>query len=239
MQRIIEASLNHSCYTIIQGAVPKTQVLLAERWDKIFFTGGATVAHIVAKAAAPHLTPIVLELGGMNPAIVSRSANPRLVACRLLWGKLFNAGQVCTSHNYTLVNKAIFPAVVEEFKKAYKEFYPRGAKASQDYSRIINEEAFRRLKAMVECSEGKIIMGGTMDEKECFIELTLVQVNSTDDPLLIQESFRPLMPIMAVKNLNEAVNIANKIQGTPLGTYPFSTKVDTERSIYPYPSIYC
>ena len=112
MQEIIEASLDPSCYSIVQGGVPETQALLAERWDKIFFTGGATVGRIVAKAAAPHLTPVVLELGGINPAIVSKSANPRLVARRMLWGKTLNAGQVCTSHNYLLIERELMPAVV-------------------------------------------------------------------------------------------------------------------------------
>lgn len=109
MQEIVEAALDPSCYSIIQGGVPETQALLAERWDKIFFTGGATVGRIIAKAAAPNLTPVVLELGGINPAIVSRSANPRLVARRMLWGKTLNAGQVCTSHNYLLIDRQMVP----------------------------------------------------------------------------------------------------------------------------------
>ncbi|KAL4921672.1 Aldehyde/histidinol dehydrogenase [Aspergillus aurantiobrunneus] len=229
MQRIIESSLDPSCYTFVQGAVPETQALLAERWDKIFFTGGATVGRIIAKAAAPHLTPVVLELGGINPAIISKSADPRLVARRLLWGKLMNAGQVCTSQNYLLVDRSIVPAVVDEFQKAYKEFYPRGAKASPDYSRIVNEGAFHRLKGMIDNSKGKILMGGTMDEKDLFIEPTLVQVDSPDDSMLVQESFGPLIPILPVDNLDEAVNIANNIQSTPLGLYPFGSKADTER----------
>lgn len=230
MQQIIEAALDPSCYTLVQGGVPENQALLAERWDKIFFTGGATVGRIIAKAAAPHLTPVVLELGGINPAIVSKTADPRLVARRMLWGKLMNAGQVCTSQNYLLVDRSLVPAVVEEFKKAYKEFYPQGAKASPDFSRIVNEGAFRRLKGMIDDSQGKILMGGTMDEKELFIEPTLVQVESADDSMLVQESFGPLIPILPVDNVDEAVNIANGIQSTPLGLYPFGSKVDTERS---------
>ncbi|EAU36505.1 conserved hypothetical protein [Aspergillus terreus NIH2624] len=229
IQQIVEASLDPSCYTVIQGGIPETQALLAERWDKIFFTGGANVGRIVAKAAAPHLTPVVLELGGLNPAIVTKNANPRLVARRLLWSKLMNAGQICTSQNYILVDRAIVPAVVEEFKKAYKEFYPNGAKASPDYSRIINEGAFQRLKGMIDNSKGKILMGGTMDEKERFIEPTLVQVDSTDDSMLVQESFGPLIPILPVDNLDEAVKIANGIMSTPLGIYPFGTKAETEK----------
>ncbi len=233
MQKIIESSLDPSCYTFVQGAVPETQALLAERWDKIFFTGGAAVGRIIAKAAAPHLTPVVLELGGINPAIVTKSANPRLVARRMLWGKLMNAGQVCTSQNYLLVDRSLVPAVVDEFKKAYKEFYPRGAKASPDYSRIVNEGAFHRLKGMIDNSQGKILMGGTMDEKDLFIEPTVVQVESPDDSMLVQESFGPLIPILPVDNLDEAVNIANSIQSTPLGLYPFGSKADTEKSMFP------
>ncbi|BCS24570.1 hexadecenal dehydrogenase [Aspergillus puulaauensis] len=229
MQKIIESSLDPSCYAFVQGAVPETQALLSERWDKIFFTGGASVGRIIAKAAAPHLTPVVLELGGINPAIVTKSANPRLVARRMLWGKLMNAGQVCTSQNYLLVDRSLVPAVVDEFKKAYKEFYPRGAKASPDYSRIVNEGAFHRLKGMIDNSQGKILMGGTMDEKDLFIEPTVVQVESPDDSMLVQESFGPLIPILPVDNLDEAVNIANNIQSTPLGLYPFGSKADTEK----------
>lgn len=230
MQKIVEASLDPSCYTVVQGGVPETQALLAERWDKIFFTGGANVGRIVAKAAAPHLTPVVLELGGINPAIVTKTANPRLVARRLLWGKLLNAGQVCTSQNYLLVDKDMVTAVVDEFKKAYKEYYPQGAKASPDYSRIVNDAAFQRLKSMIDSTNGKILFGGTMDEKERFIEPTFVQVESPDDPLLVQESFGPIIPILPVENLDEAINIANGIQSTPLGIYPFGSKADTDKS---------
>lgn len=230
LQQIVEASLDPSSYSVIQGGVPESQALLAERWDKIFFTGGATVGRIVAKAAAPHLTPVVLELGGINPAIITKNANPRLVARRLLWGKLLNAGQVCTSQNYLLVDRAVVPAVVEEFKKAYKEYYPKGARASPDYSRIINDNAFQRLKTMIDNTKGKILLGGTMDEKERFIEPTIVQVDSPDDSLLVQESFGPIIPILPVDNLEEAVNVANGIQSTPLGIYPFGSKADTDKS---------
>lgn len=230
IQQIVEASLDPSCYTVVQGGIPESQALLAERWDKIFFTGGATVGRIVAKAAAPHLTPVVLELGGINPAIITKNANPRLVARRLLWGKLLNAGQVCTSQNYLLVDKAVLPAVVDEFKKAYKEYYPQGAKASPDYSRIINEGSFHRIKSMIDNTQGKILLGGTMDEKELFIEPTIVEVNSPDDSLLVQESFGPVIPLLAVDNAEEAVQIANGIQSTPLGIYPFGSKADTDKS---------
>lgn len=188
IQKICEASLDPSCYTVVQGGVAETQALLAERWDKIFFTGGAHVGRIVAKAAASHLTPVVLELGGINPAIVTKTADPRLVARRMLWGKIVNAGQLCTSQNFLLVDKSLVSRVVEEFKKAYEEFYPMGAKQSPDYSRIVNEGHFQRLKSMLDNSRGKILLGGAMDAKERFIEPTVVQVDSVEDSLCTQDS---------------------------------------------------
>lgn len=230
MQKICEIALDPSCYAFVQGGIPETQALLAERWDKIFFTGGANVGRIIAKAAAPNLTPVVLELGGINPAIVTKNADPRLVARRMLWGKLMNAGQVCTSQNYLLVDKTLVNRVVEEFKKAYKEFYPKGAKDSPDYSRIINDGAFQRLKSMLDNTKGKIMMGGTMDEKERFIEPTVVLVDSVDDSLCVQESFGPFIPILPVENLDEAINLANGVQSTPLGLYPFGNKADVAKS---------
>lgn len=235
IQKICETSLDPSCYSVVQGSIPETQALLAERWDKIFFTGGANVGRIIAKAAAPHLTPVVLELGGINPAIVSKTADPRLVARRMLWGKTVNAGQLCTSQNYLLVEKTLVPRVVEEFEKAYKAFYPNGAKKSPDYSRIINKGHFQRLKSMLDNSKGKILLGGTLDEQELFIEPTVVQVYSVEDSLCAEESFGPFIPILSVENLDEAISLANMVQSTPLGLYPFGSRADVAKSIFYVP----
>ncbi|PYH46787.1 hexadecenal dehydrogenase [Aspergillus saccharolyticus JOP 1030-1] len=227
IQRIIEAALDPEAYIVVQGGVSETQALLAERWDKIFFTGSANVGRIVCKAAATHMTPIVLELGGLNPAFISRNADPRLVARRLLWGKTLNAGQLCTSQNYMLVERPILPAVVEEFKKAYSEFWPQGTK--KDFSRIIDDASFQRIKRMVDNTKGKILLGGTMDEKERFIEPTLVQIDSINDSLVTEESFGPLLTILPVDSLDEAIEIANGVQATPLALYPFGTKAEAEK----------
>ncbi|KAJ5638077.1 hypothetical protein N7490_007956 [Penicillium lividum] len=231
IQKLVESSLDPSCYSVVQGGIAETQALLAEKWDKIFFTGSTNVGRIIAKAAAPNLTPVVLELGGINPAFVTKSADPRLVARRMLWGKLVNAGQICTSQNYLLVDKTMVDRVVEEFKKAYKEFYPNGAKGSPDFSHIINEASFRRLKSMLDNSKGKILMGGTMDEKELFIDLTVVQVDSVEDSMCTQESFGPFLTILPVDNLDEAISLANGVSSTPLGIYPFGSKAEVEKII--------
>jgi hypothetical protein len=229
LQDIIEAGLDPSVVRVVQGGVPQVQALLAERWDKICFTGSATVGRIVAKAAAPNLTPVLLELGGRNPAFITKKADLRLAARRLLWGKTFNAGQICLSQNYILADKEVVDGLVAEFRKAYAEYYPNGVKESPDFCRIVNDGAFRRIKSLIDNSKGKILLGGTMDEKERFIEPTIVQVDSVDDSLMTSETFGPVITILPVNNLDEAIQIANDIDSTPLAVYPFGTKQEVEK----------
>jgi len=228
LERIVSA-LDPDCYGCIQGSVPQTTALLDQKWDKIFYTGSVNVAKIIAKKAAETLTPVTLELGGKNPAIVTKNADIRLAARRLLWGKFLNSGQVCISHNYTLIDKEVFSAFVREMKTAMKEFYPDGAKGSPDYGRIINNRQWKRLKGMIDNSKGKILIGGTMDETDRFIEPTVIQVDSIQDSLLVDESFGPILPVLAVDDLDQAIRLANEIHATPLGAYPFGNKSETEK----------
>ena len=229
MERIIKEYLDSSCYTVVQGGIPETTALLEQKWDKVFYTGSGAVGKIIAKKAAETLTPVTLELGGQNPAIITKNADSRLAARRLLWGKFLNAGQVCTSQNYILIDKEILPAFINELKTAMAEFYPAGAKASPDYGRIVTEKQYHRLKGMIDNSKGKIIMGGTMDETERFIEPTVVLVDDVQDSLIVEESFGPLIPILPVNNLDEAIRIAREVHSTPLGLYPFGNRKETDR----------
>lgn len=229
MQKIMAAALDPDCFTCVQGAIPQVKALLAEQWDKIFFTGSVNTAKVVAKAAAVYLTPTVFELGGKNPAIVTKKADPHLAARRLLWAKTMNAGQVCISQNYILVDREVLPVLVAELRSAYKEFFPDGAKKSDDYARIVNLKSFERLKGMLDNSTGKIVLGGEMDADQLFIEPTVVEVSDVNDSLLIEESFGPLIPILPVDNLDEAISIANSIHATPLGTYIFGDKKEAAK----------
>lgn len=229
MQQIIAETLDPDCYTCVQGGIPETTALLAEKWDKIFFTGSVNTAKVVAKAAAVNLTPVALELGGRNPAIITKKANTRLAARRLLWSKTMNAGQVCISQNYTLVDKDVMPTFIAEMKAALKEFFPNGAKDNPDFGRIINRRSFDRLKKMLDSSSGKIVAGGTMDADKLFIEPTLIEVTDVNDSLLVEESFGPLMPVLPVDNLDQAISIANSIHATPLGVYAFGSKEETNK----------
>jgi len=229
MQNIIAKYLDASCFAVVQGAIPETTKLLEQKWDKIFYTGNATVGTIIAKKAAETLTPVTLELGGRNPAIITKNADPKLAARRLAWAKVMNAGQVCVSQNYILVDKEIMPAFIDGMKAAFKEYFPAGAKASPDYGRIVNNRQWSRLKKMLDESKGKILIGGTMDEADRFLEPTVVQVDSIDDSLMMDESFGPLIPVYPVSNLDEAIRIANSVHDTPLGIYPFGNKKETEQ----------
>lgn len=231
LQKIIESSLDSSCYKVVQGAVPEATALLNEKWDKIFYTGSASVGTIIAKKAAETLTPVTLELGGRNPAIVTKNADIHLAAHRLLWAKLLNAGQVCISQNYTLVDSEVLEAFVAEMQASLKIFQPNGARHTDDYGRIINQKQWNRLKTMLENSKGKIVAGGDMDEADRYIAPTIVIIDSPNDSLMQEESFGPLIPILPVKNLDEAIRIANETDDTPLGLYPFGNQEETDRCL--------
>ena len=228
MQSILANYLDSSCYTCIQGAVPETTALLNLKWDKIFFTGSVKVAKIVAKKASETLTPYVLELGGRNPAIVTKNADLRLAARRLLWAKFHNAGQICVSQNYILVEESALSHLIKEFKEAIQEFYPDGAKQSPDYGRIVNKPQWERLRGLVHNTQGKTIIGGAMDEADFFMEPTFIQIDNPNDSIMLEENFGPIVIILPYKSLDEAIRIARETQSTPLGIYPFGTKRETD-----------
>lgn len=229
LQKIIEKTLDPDCFAVVQGGVAETTKLLEQKWDKIFYTGSANVGTIIAKKAAETLTPVTLELGGRNPAIITKNANIRLAARRLVWTKSINAGQVCLSHNYTLVDKDVLPGLVAEMKKVLKEFFPNGMRSSSDFGRIVNSRQWTRLKQLLDNNKGKILFGGSTDEADRYIELTAIKVDNFHDPMIMEESFGPLMPIIAIENLDEAIKIANEVHATPLAVYAFGNSRETDR----------
>ena len=231
VQKVIEDYLDQSCYRVVQGAIPQSTTLLEQKWDKIFYTGSTSVGTIIAKKAAETLTPVVLELGGRNPAIVTKNADIRLAARRLLWSKIHNAGQVCISQNYTLVDKEVFEHFVLEMKKAMKEYYPNGTRHTEEFGRIVNNRQWQRVKKMLDESQGQILMGGDMDESDRYIAPTIIKISSLADSLMMDESFGPLIPLLPVSNLDEAIRIANEVHATPLAMYPFGNKTETDRCL--------
>lgn len=238
IKKIVTEYLDPSSYAVVNGAIPETTTLLNEKWDKIFYTGSPPVGTIIAKKAAETLTPVTLELGGLNPAIITKNADPRLAARRLLWSKLHNAGQVCISQNYVMVEKEVLPAFVEQLKITMKEFFPDGVKKSPDFARIVNNRHFHRIKKMLDGTRGKILFGGDIDESENYIGITVIQVPDANDSLIVDESFGPLIPILVVDNVDSAIRTANSVDPTPLALYAFGSKAETNKSMSNFPQYF-
>lgn len=231
IKSIVESCLDPESYRVVNGAVPETTALLDQKWDKIFYTGSANVARIICKRAAENLTPVTLELGGRNPAFVTRNADLKLAAKRLLWAKTLCAGQVCLSQNYVLVEREAVDEFIKQLNAASKAAFPNGAKAAPDLCRVINERHFLRMKKMVDESKGKIVMGGEMDQSELFIAPTAVLVDSVEDSMMKEESFGPVFSIIPFDNLGHAIDIANSVDPTPLALFGFGTREEFNRLI--------
>lgn len=231
VERAVTSALDPSCYRIVQGAIPETTALLDQKWDKICYTGSTAVGTIIAKKAAETLTPYTLELGGRNAAIVTRNANVKLAARRLTWGKIQNAGQVCISQNYNLVQDSVVDEFVAAMKTSLGQFYPSGTRNTEDYGRIVNARQFARIRALLASTTGKIVHGGDMDEEDRYISPTIVLCSSADDPILQEESFGPLIPILPFSTLDDAIKIAQSIDSTALGFYPFGSDAEVARML--------
>ncbi|CAJ2502676.1 Uu.00g100700.m01.CDS01 [Anthostomella pinea] len=231
MKEMIEKYLDPTAFSVVNGMIPETAALLNEKWAKIFYTGGLTVAKIVARKAAETLTPVTLELGGRNPAFVSRSSDLALAARRLMWGKTLNAGQVCMSHNYVLVERDVVDDFIKCINATYKEFFPQGCQASPDYARVVNERQWDRMKKMLDTTKGRIVMGGELDRADRFISPTAVLVDSVDDPMMAEESFGPIWAILPYDDLDEAIKTMNTVDPTPLSLMTFGSKAENEQII--------
>lgn len=229
LAKIIESSLDPSAYACIQGAIDETTALLDQKWDKVAYTGGIPVGKIIAKKMAETLTPVLLELGGINPAIVTSSANVDMAAKRLLWGKTLNGGQVCLCQNYIVVPEDQMTTFVDATKKYLKQFFPDGTKGSSDYSRIVNERAFDRIMGILKQTKGKVIIGGASDRSQLWIEPTLILLDDTDDILMREEVFGPLQAIIPVKSDEEALEIARKFSDNSLTLFAFGEKKETDK----------
>jgi beta-apo-4'-carotenal oxygenase len=229
-KELVENYLDPSAYKVVNGAVPETTALLDQRWDKIFYTGGFNVARIIAKKAADTLTPVTLELGGKNPAFVSKNADLYLAARRLMWGKTMNAGQVCMSQNYVHVDRAVVDDFIRFLNAAYKDFFPNGPKVSPDFARVVNTQHFDRIKKMLDTTKGKIVMGGETDREDLYIAPTAVLVDSIEDSMIQQESFGPIWAILPYDNIDDAIKLVNQVDPTPLSLMTFGTKDENEKS---------
>ncbi|MGI6421644.1 MAG: aldehyde dehydrogenase [Syntrophomonadaceae bacterium] len=218
-RRIIQDTFLDGHVALIEGGIEVGQALLEQKFDHIFFTGGSHIGRIVMEKAARHLTPVTLELGGKSPCLVEPDLNPRLSARRIVWGKFLNAGQTCVAPDYLLVNHLVKDKLIEEMQRAITSFYGPDPQNSPDYPRIINQSHFRRLTGLMK--GGRIICGGQTEEESRYIAPTLIEEVSWEDPVMGEEIFGPLLPIMEYQELDEALEMINK-QPKPLALYLFS-----------------
>jgi aldehyde dehydrogenase (NAD+) len=212
----------------IEGGADVTTEILKHKFDYIFYTGSTAVGRIIMKAAAEHLTPVTLELGGKSPTIVDRDAESYLevAAKRIVWGKLLNAGQTCIAPDYVLVHKDIEQKFVAAVKKVIKSFYGENPKKSDDYSRIISQKHTQRLGNLLEGNRDKIELGGEIDEVEKYVSPTLLRNPDPNTALMQEEIFGPILPILSMDSIEKACDFINN-RPKPLALYIFSNNQKT------------
>lgn len=211
--------LDSSCYKVVTGGPVEATALLRERFDFICFTGSTTVGKIIHAAAAKHLTPTMLELGGKSPTYIDDSVDITLTARRLLWGKCVNAGQTCIAPDYVLCSRKVQEKLLGVVPKIIREFFGDNMQDSPDFPRIVNDRNFSRLVQMLD--NGRVAYGGNYDAKDRYIELTVLTDLKETDLAMTEEIFGPILPIFNVESAYEAINFIKKRE-KPLSLYLFS-----------------
>lgn len=204
---------------VVQGGVEVTTALLEERWDKIFFTGSTAVGQLVYQAAARHLTPVTLELGGKSPAIVLRDCDVAMTAKRLVWAKLLNAGQTCVAPDYVLIERPVYDEVVASIKNEMQHYPQQSSAMGENYLRIINERHTDRLAALIQPEQ--VTYGGAVERDERFVAPTLLEHVGWDDPVMQEEIFGPLLPVLPFDDLETEIQRIRS-GAKPLSLYVYS-----------------
>ena len=228
LARLIPRYLDPHAFAVVEGGVPETTALLEQKWDLIFFTGSPQVGKIIHQAAAKHLTPAVLELGGKNPTVVHSSANLRSAARRIAYSRFINSGHICTAPDHVLVWPEVKDDFVAEVKAAITDFYGEDPKASPDYGRVINDRNFERLVAFFD--SGTVVAGGVADAAERYIAPTVLVDVSPDSPIMQDEVFGPILPILEINSVEKVVDWVNS-HPRPLGLYVFAEDDDVVEQI--------
>lgn len=218
--KIVRETFDPQHVIAILGDATLAQDLLKKRWDYIFFTGSVAVGKIVAKAAAENLTPVTLELGGKNPCIIDDTANLKLTAKRIVWGKFMNAGQTCIAPDYIIVNQKIKIQLIGHLIIAIKNAFGDNPEKSPDFARIINTQHWQRLHNLID--PNKILHGGQTNQDDKYIAPTLIFENNLDSLLMQDEIFGPILPILTYETESDIAKIINKFE-KPLALFVFST----------------
>ncbi|KAI7858552.1 Aldehyde/histidinol dehydrogenase [Circinella umbellata] len=224
-----------ACYRIVNGAIPETTALLQYKFDHIFYTGSSIVGKIIMTAAAQHLTPVTLELGGKSPAVITANSDLKTVANRVAFGKFFNTGQSCVGVDYVLIPKAQLETFVEALKTTITDWFGTNPKESKDYGRIVTARHFDRIMDLLNRRQsGDIVIGGDSDRDARYIAPTVISnVNFSDPGLMAEEIFGPILPIVTYNNIDDAVAMIKRNE-PPLTVYVFSNKKEEQRQVIDY-----
>jgi len=228
IEKMITELFDSDYVTVFQGEAEATKKLLEEKFDYIFFTGSTAVGRVVMTAAARYLTPVTLELGGKSPAIVDEDANLNYGIKRIAWGKFFNAGQTCIAPDYVLVHRKIKDTFIEKIIGTLHTFYGENPMMSPDYARIINERHFNRLLQLMK--SGWVIYGGNNQRKDLYIAPTIIDQVSPGDPVMQEEIFGPILPLIEYSDIDEAIAFVNQ-RPRPLALYCFSENKNIQKKI--------
>ncbi|CAM5190029.1 Aldehyde dehydrogenase OS=Ureibacillus acetophenoni OX=614649 GN=SAMN05877842_101274 PE=3 SV=1 [Ureibacillus acetophenoni] len=218
---IIEETFEPQYIQVVEGEKEEVTALIHSSFDYIFFTGSVAVGKVIMRAAAERLTPITLELGGKSPTIVDHTANLELAAKRIVWGKFNNNGQTCVAPDYILVQQSVYHEFVALLKKTIQQFFGENPRESKDYGRIINHKQLERLAQLLEIEKNHITYGGTYDLQDRYIEPTILENISWTNPIMEDEIFGPILPIMAYDHLQSAIEQIRRLP-KPLAAYFFS-----------------
>jgi len=221
IEAMIRKTLDEQYIAVVQGNREANSLLLGQRFDIIFFTGSPALGKIVMKAAAQHLTPVVLELGGKSPCIIDREANIKVAAHRVAWGKTLNSGQTCVAPDYLLIHESKEKAFIHEFETAIHEMHGNNVQESRHYVRMVNEKAFDRVAGYL--NDGTIACGGHTDRDERYIEPTLLTNIPCNAPIMQEEIFGPILPLIPFSETEEAIQFVNTRE-KPLALYYFGNK---------------
>lgn len=228
VSRIVTETFDPDHVVVMEGGVEISQALLEQHFDMIFFTGSTRVGRLVMQAAARHLTPVILELGGKSPAIVDADADLKVAAKRIVWGKFFNAGQTCVAPDYLLVHADVKQTLLDLMVTQISEFYGSEPKQSSDYGRIINDAHFERLANYLQ--DGEIVAGGEVDRSKRYMAPTILDGVSWQTQIMQEEIFGPILPVLSFTDEDDVIELVGRHE-KPLALYYFSQNTEKQRRV--------
>ncbi|MDO5293899.1 MAG: aldehyde dehydrogenase [bacterium] len=228
--KIIKKAFRPSYIEYVNGSVPTNTALLSVEFDYIFFTGSPAIGKVVMEAAAKHLTPVTLELGGKSPVIIDKNSNLKTAARRIVWGKMINAGQTCVAPDYIYVHKDVKEELIHQLILAFRRSHGTDASTSNSFGRIINDRHTKRLIRIIDQEKDNIVYGGQYKEETHYVGPTIINATDWNSPCMQEELFGPLLPIMTYEDLDDVIEEINSFH-KPLALYVFSNDKKIQQKV--------